>query len=179
MRIRLLANVGLAIAAALFVSSAVQAQVCNESYAALFLNIQGADIAGEHPCTTLERSDSILVLGFGSSSIPLAASPTFPTFNGFHPVTFVKPQDKSTPSLFQALVTLAAVDTAEFRFYTTAGGSAEHTYTVTLGNAVVSSISSAVGSKDEEPTEAVSIAFGSATWTDVVNGTEHTWTSSP
>lgn len=179
MGIKLPAILGLVTAAALLIPSISQAQTCNEGAAALFLNVDGTDITGEHPCTTLDRTDSILVLGLGSSSIVTPPGPSLPTFAGFNPVTFVKPQDKSTPLLYQALATIQPVQSAEFRFYSTAGGPAVHTYTLTLQNAFISSISSAVGTGDGEPTEAVSIAFATATWTDVVSGVEYNWSSAP
>ncbi len=165
MRAILRRTLGFAVAAALLVPAAVQAA---EGDSSLHLNIDGDAIQGEHPCTTLERTDSILVLAFGNSAASSGGL-------SFQPVTFVKPRDKSSPLLYKALVNGEPVDTAEFRFYSTAGGPAILTYKITLENGIITAISSAMGTGAEQPTESVSIAFQRVTWTDIVNGIEHTW----
>jgi len=178
MRISLLKTFGLALPMGLLLLFPASAQAaCNEGGAALFLEIDGTSILGENECLTLNREDSIAVLGFSSSLARPGSAPGggIPTLV-FQPVTIVKPRDRTTPLLNKALVLNEAVSSAEIRFYSTAGGPAVHTYTILLENAFISGISSAAGKGDEEPTEAVSFTAGQITWTDELGGTTHTWT---
>ncbi len=132
---------------------------------ALKLQIDGADIEGDSPVTSLDREDTIVVYGFchevSSGGI-----------KGMHSnLVILKKIDKATLALYEAIFNGQPVD-LELRFYrqtTGSSGAEEHYFTITLQNAQVVSIvqtsqeSTETGSDNAEYEE-VAFAFQDITW---------------
>lgn len=93
--------------------------------------------------TTNAHKDWIKVIGFTAGvDLPVDASTGQSTGRHHHkPLTITKLIDKATPLLFEALVTNENIVSAELKFFGPSGSGAEEaTYTITLENAVISSI---------------------------------------
>jgi type VI secretion system secreted protein Hcp len=97
----------------------------------------------------------------------------------YEPVVITKAIDRASVLLLKAL-TNNEVCECEFRFFRTGAGGDQHIYTVTLGNAYVSSIrqrvleeDAAKGAAPAPVIEEASFGFDTITWTWVDGGIEN------
>ena len=153
----------------------------------LFLSVAGTEITGES--TRPGREGSIECNSAAATGFTLVDEATGAARGRSHrPFTIMKRIDQTTPLLYQAWATGAAIDFAEFRYYrqNRDTGADEHYYTVRLEGGFVSSINS-VSPDTLDPelatrpaTEAVAFVFQTITWTYEPTGASHqdSWTGS-
>ena len=167
------------ILALLMSSSAWAAQTVH-----IILEIDGNRIEGESTIQSMDREGTIEAYSAGLSVITPRDSGTGQQTGArlYRPFTVLKPVDKSTPHLFQALAQNRPVTRLEARYYRpdrTGAGSEEHYYTVLMENGYVSSIVQtsetglASGIANAAPaTELVSFGFQRITFIYEIGGVE-------
>lgn len=122
------------------------------------------------------HEDECYVLSFGHSvEVPIDTTSGAPTSRRVHkPLRIVKPFDKATPLLMQALVNGENLVTVEIKFYRTGNtGLLEHFFTITLENAVIINISPSLipTAADIQMMETVTFTYQKITWEHEVAGT--------
>lgn len=87
------------------------------------------------------------------------------------PFRIVKPIDKASPKLMTVLINNEVLVEVKLEFWrmSVSSGILEHWYTITLTNALISSIES-YGTLEEHPTETISFSYGIIEWIDEING---------
>ena len=149
--------------------------VASTAYATITGQNQG-DIQGS--VTEAGKEGTIRVLGFGHDlHIPLDPLSGDPTGKRIHgPLRIIKPLDRATPKLYQALVTGEQLTHVRIRFYRTGpAGSEEQHYTVLVEDAQITSITPAYVTADPDPVsdrEVVSLVYRNITWTWELDGIE-------
>jgi type VI secretion system secreted protein Hcp len=146
----------------------------------LRLKANGTDVPGDSPVASLGRADTIQCLAFNMGvTTPRAPSGLLTGRRQYEPVVITKAIDRSSVLLLRAL-TSNEVCECEFRFFRTGAGGDQHIYTVTLGDAYVSSIrqrvleeDAAKGTAPAPVIEEVSFGFDTITWTWVDGGIEN------
>ena len=151
----------------------------------LKLTIDGVWIEGDSTISSMGREGTIECSSFGENSYtPIDAASGLPAGVRQHrPITITKRVDKSSPRLWQAMVTSEQVESAEFRFFrpdSSGSGAEEHFLTILLEGGFIASMS--VGSQDvitgganaPPPMESVAFTFETITWTYEVGGFTHT-----
>lgn len=145
----------------------------------LFLKANGNDVPGESRVRSLGRAGSIPCLSFEfQTSLPFNAATTMATgVRSYLPVKFVKPVDKASVTIWQALTTGAPVE-AIFKFYRpspSGSGQEEQYYTVKLTKARIVGFRQMVtpSASGEPPTDEVLVAFGEITCTYTDGGIEY------
>lgn len=122
--------------------------------------------------------DVIFVASFGHSvNIPADPQTGQPTGRRVHnPLRVVKAVDRTTPLLFQALVSGERLRTVEIRFYqlNSAIGQHEHFFTMLLEDAVMMSIAPSLipAAETSEMMEIVTFTYAKITWTQEIDGIE-------
>lgn len=152
----------------------------------LKLKVGGNDVAGEstvHSMGGETVQNAIECVSFeqllSTSYDPrVSRAPAPPSFG---PVRILKEIDKATPVLAQALTSTSPAE-AVFHFFrqSASGAGTKEFYRVTLENARVARLESAVRERenDELPREAVDFVFSKISWTYITDDgstTEHSW----
>lgn len=128
--------------------------------------------------TKSEVRDFVEVITFDHKIIsPRDAASGLPTGKRQHsPIVIVKEIDKSTPLLYNALVSNENLQTVEFRFFEETGDE-EHYFTIKLTNANIASIEQVTENSDARPDlnnfaelEQVSFTYQKIEWTWVDGG---------
>lgn len=138
----------------------------------MYLSLKGSKQGAiQGSVTTAGLEGMIEVYSYTHSIIsPVDAGTGQPSGKRQHkPLTITKPLDKSTPLLYQSLVTSETLSTWELDFYhTTSAGKSELYYTIELTNARISEITSR--GSGYGVTESVSFVYQKITWTWVDGG---------
>lgn len=118
------------------------------------------------------REGTIVVYGFGHKvQVPTDPQTGLATEKRIHgPLEVLKEIDKSSPKLYQALVTGEKLSSVIIKFYRMgASGQVEHFFTVSLADAIIVKITpSLTGTVESEglgPMEIVSFNYRKITWT--------------
>ena len=128
------------------------------------------------------HEDEILVQAFHHDvTVPTDPQSGQPTGQRVHrPLVITKVFDKCSPLLYRALCTGELLTECVMKFYrTSAEGSQQHYFTITLNDAIITSIKPHMPNC-QDPSQAhfthledVSFSYLKITWTHVVGSTEH------
>lgn len=146
-------------------------------------NISGGALTDESIGTSKgkkQHEDEILAQGFkhvvAKPTDPSSGQPAGPRVH--KPLTIIKEFDKSSPLLYNALVTGETMKTCELKWYRTAReGNEEHYFTIALTNAVIVDITAYMpncmdkNNRDFGHLEDVSFAFQKIEWRHEISGT--------
>ena len=148
----------------------------------LFLKLNGADIEGESPVTSLGREDSIQLLDFDSlvETARDTASGLSTGRRTYEPLTMTKEVDKSTPLLYKGL-TQNQIAEGIIKFYrpsTSGDGTTEQFFTIEFDQGRISSLRTSMN-EDGEIHDEIAFVFQTITWTYEDGGITHTdtWSS--
>ncbi|MHA2249758.1 MAG: type VI secretion system tube protein TssD [Candidatus Kariarchaeaceae archaeon] len=146
----------------------------------LYLKLQGTDIEGDSPITSMDRENSIQLWSFRHDlSTAREASTGMQTGMRQHsPIVIAKQIDRSSPLLFKGLANNELAE-AEFRFFRpnpVGDGTTQWFYTIKIEEGRISSIRTFTLTNLGGIVlymEEVSFVFGRITWTWEPTGAEH------
>jgi type VI secretion system secreted protein Hcp len=135
----------------------------------------------EGSCSSEKHRNEICVYGFGHKVyVPTDIQTGQASGRRVHaPVEILKEVDKSTPKLFQALVTGERLPEVSISFYHTGSeGQSEHFFTIFLEDAIITKITPSLSGTAETQgfgaMEIVSITYRKITWTHETESIEAT-----
>lgn len=148
-----------------------------ETIAYMRLEVQGSMIEGT--VTTAGHEGWILVASFGHSiTVPTDIHSGAPTGSRTHgPIRIVKPVDKASPLIYQALCMGKQVTLAEIHFLRpNAEQGMELFFEIELQNGLITSVSPSfipTAAAQNQMLETVSITYESISWKDVASSIEY------
>ena len=154
---------------------------------ALYLKINGADIAGESSVESsagVDRSKSIECFAFSCEALTprdLSSGRSSVSARQLQPIHLTKKIDKASPLLYQALCQNQTV-TGEIKFFRSNpdSGSQEHFFTIKFEHGRITSVKQQVQDTFDKnfanlpPIEVFAVAYGKITWSCVTGKTEFT-----